>query len=92
MIVLANCHVGVLSTIEEKQNREKQTNKRQERSREAKSPFLSGVRFSKQGHVCRLEVPCVCSDLVVWLSSGVLGHPAKYFANVRYVISFCAIL
>lgn len=52
----------------------------------------SGVRFSKQGHVCRLEVPCVCSDLVVWLSSGVLGHPAKYFANVRYVISFCAIL
>ncbi|XP_068711084.1 uncharacterized protein [Montipora foliosa] len=48
----------------------------------------SGVKFSKQGHVCRLEVPCVCSDLVVWLSSGVLGHPAKYFANVRMVHAF----
>ena len=43
----------------------------------------SGMSFSKQGHVCRLEVPCVCNDSVVWLSSGVLGHPAKYFANVK---------
>ena len=43
----------------------------------------SGLSLSKQGHVCRLELPCVCSDSVVWLSSGVLGHPTKYIANVR---------
>ena len=39
--------------------------------------------FSSQGHVCKIEVPCVCNDCVTWLSSGVLGHPAKYYANVR---------
>ena len=39
--------------------------------------------FSSQGHVCKIEVPCVCNDSVTWLSSGVLGHPAKYYANVR---------
>ena len=44
---------------------------------------LSGLSLSKQGHVCRLELPCVCDDSVVWLSSGLLGHPAKYVANVR---------
>ena len=43
---------------------------------------LSGPSFSKQGHVCRFELPCVCDDSVVWLSSGLLGHPAKYVANV----------
>ena len=43
----------------------------------------SGMTFSKQGHVCRLEVPCVSNDSIVWLSSGILGHPAKYVANVR---------
>ena len=48
----------------------------------------SGMKFSRQSHVCRLEVPCTCSDSVVWLSSGVLGHPAKYCANVRCVNSF----
>ena len=40
-------------------------------------------QLSKQGHVCCLELPCVCDDSVVWLSSGLLGHPAKYVANVR---------
>ena len=35
--------------------------------------FLNGV--SKQS---RMEVSCVSSDSVVWLSSGTLGHPAKY--------------
>ena len=44
---------------------------------------LFGMKFSKQGHVCRMEVPCVANDSVVWLSSGILGHPAKYVANVR---------
>lgn len=44
---------------------------------------VSALSMSKQGHVCRLEVPCVCGDSVVWLSSGFLGHPAKYVANVR---------
>lgn len=44
---------------------------------------LSGLSLSKQGHVCRLELPCVCDDSVVWLSSGLLGHPAKYAANVK---------
>jgi len=44
---------------------------------------LSALSMSKQGHVCRLEVPCGCGDSVVWLSSGLLGHPAKYVANVR---------
>lgn len=44
---------------------------------------LSGLSLSKQGHVCRLELPCVCEDSVVWLSSGLLGHPAKYVANVN---------
>ena len=44
---------------------------------------FSAMSFTNQGHVCRLEVPCVCSDSVVWLSSGILGHPAKYFVNVR---------
>ena len=44
---------------------------------------LSGLSLSKQGHVCRLELPCVCEDSVVWLSSGLLGHPAKYVANVK---------
>ena len=44
---------------------------------------LSELSLSKQGHVCRLELPCVCDDSVVWLSSGLLGHPAKYVANVR---------
>ena len=44
---------------------------------------LSGLSMSKQGHVCCLELPCVCDDSVVWLSSGLLGHPAKYVANVR---------
>ena len=48
----------------------------------------SDMKFSRQSHVCCLEVPCFCSDSVVWLSSGVLGHPAKYFANVRCVNSF----
>lgn len=43
----------------------------------------SGMTFSKQGHVCRLEVPCVSNDSTVWLSSGILGHPAKYVVNVR---------
>ena len=34
--------------------------------------------FSSQGHVCKIEVPCVCNDSVTWLSSGVLGHaPCK---------------
>ena len=44
---------------------------------------FSGLSFSQQGHVCRLELPCVANDSVVWLSSGLLGHPAKYSANVR---------
>lgn len=44
--------------------------------------------FSSQGHVCKIEVPCVCNDSVTWLSSGVLGHPAKYYANVRMVHAF----
>ena len=35
--------------------------------------FFNGV--SKQS---RMEVSCVSSDSVVWLSSGTLGHPAKY--------------
>ena len=39
--------------------------------------------FSSQGHVCKIKVPCVCNDLATWLSSGVLGYPAKYYANVR---------
>ena len=39
--------------------------------------------FSSQGHVCKIEVSCVCNDSISWLSSGVLGHPAKYCANVR---------
>ena len=43
----------------------------------------SAMKFSHQSHVCRLEIPCICSDSVVWLSSGFLGHPAKYSANVR---------
>ena len=46
---------------------------------------LSGLSLSKQGHVCRLEMPCVCDDSVVWLSSGLLGHPAKYVANIWQV-------
>ena len=44
---------------------------------------LSGLSLPKQGHVCRLELPCVWDDSVVWLSSGLLSHPAKYVANVR---------
>ena len=44
---------------------------------------FSDISFTQQGHVCRLEVPCVSSDSVVWLSSGIVGHPAKYCANVR---------
>ena len=43
----------------------------------------SEMTFSKQGHVCCMQVPCPCNDSVVWLSSGILGHPAKYIANVR---------
>ena len=43
----------------------------------------SEMTFSQQGHVCRMMVPCPCKDSVVWLSSGILGHPAKYIANVR---------
>ena len=43
----------------------------------------SGMNFSRQSHACRMEVPCICEDSTVWLSSGVLGHPAKYFVNVR---------
>ena len=39
--------------------------------------------FSSQGHICKIEVPCVCGNSVTWFSSGVLGHPAKYYANVR---------
>ena len=45
----------------------------------------SRMNMSRQGHVCRLEVPCFNADSVLWLSSGVLGHPAKYVANVRLV-------
>ena len=44
---------------------------------------LFRLTLSQQGHVCRMELPCVCNDSVVWLSSGLLGHPAKYVANVR---------
>ena len=43
----------------------------------------SGLSFSKQGHVCRFQLPCVGGDSVIWLSSGVLGYPTKYLANVR---------
>ncbi|KAM7427626.1 hypothetical protein ABFA07_021273 [Porites harrisoni] len=46
------------------------------------------MSFSQQGHVCRLELPCVSNDSVVWLSSGLLGQPAKYSANVRMVHAF----
>ncbi|XP_068738170.1 uncharacterized protein [Montipora capricornis] len=48
----------------------------------------SRMNMSRQGHVCRLEVPCFNADSVLWLSSGVLGHPAKYVANVRMVHAF----
>ena len=44
---------------------------------------FSGLSFSQQGHLCRLELPCAANDLVAWLSSGLLGNPAKYSANVR---------
>ena len=45
---------------------------------------FSGMSFSQQGQVCRLELPGVANDLVVWLSSRLLVHPAKYsIANVR---------
>ena len=51
---------------------------------------FSGMSFSQQGHVCRLELPCVSNDSVVWLSSGLLGQPAKYSANVRRVALFAS--
>ncbi|PFX15621.1 hypothetical protein AWC38_SpisGene20154 [Stylophora pistillata] len=48
----------------------------------------ASATFSSQGHFCKLEFPCVCNDPVTWLSSGVLRHPAKYYANVRMVHAF----
>ena len=43
-------------------------------------PYKMGsFHLSRQNHVCRLMLSCWCNDSVVWL----LGHPAKYLANVR---------